>query len=75
MELTINSKTLGQPVTFSRPGNQYIYWDINGQPGTLGKQPTHLGGATLTYSGDDENEFKRICRNWYRSYIREMQNA
>lgn len=72
MELTINSKKLGKTVTFSRPGKQYIYWDINGKSGTLGKQPTYANGGTLAYLGDSQEEFERICRNWYRWYIRQI---
>ena len=72
MNITINSRKLNQALTFSRPGPNYIYVDINGQPGTLGRQICSGGslmGGTITYAGSDEAEFARICRNWYRSYI------
>lgn len=75
MKLTINSKVFGKSITFSRPGKHYIYWDINGKPGTLGRQPTDLGGSTLGYGGDDEDEFKAICRRWYNSEIRSMRES
>lgn len=73
MKLTIQSKKLGRPLTFSRPGESYIFVDINGYPGTLGKQICKGGdtiGNTIEYSGSDYSEFKRICQNWYRLYTR-----
>lgn len=73
MKYTINSKILGKKLTFSRPGSNYIFVDYNGKSGTLGCQPCYGGrfsGYTLAYSGDDIDEFKNICRNWYRSHIR-----
>lgn len=73
MELTINSKKLGRKIKFSQPGRHYIYVDLNGQPGTLGNQICAGGkllGSTIGYDGDDQNEFKRVCRNWYRQYLR-----
>ena len=71
MELTIKSKKLGKTITFSRPGTGYIYADLNGNSGTLGKQLCEGGGtmgSTLSYSGEDEKEFAAICRRWYRAY-------
>lgn len=76
MELTINSKTMKQPVDFSRPGSGYIYVDFSGdrsRPGTLGYQICRNGkliGDTIAYSGDDEATFARICRKWFRAYLR-----
>lgn len=73
MELTINSRKLEQEITFSRPGAGYIYADLNGEPGTLGRQICQGGslmGSTVSYHGDDQAEFDRICRNWYRAYVR-----
>lgn len=71
MELTIHSRKLGRAITFSRPGSSSIYADLNGQPGTLGKQICRGGsttGSTLSYSGEDQAEFEAICRRWYRAY-------
>lgn len=73
MKLTINSRKLGRPVTFSRPGKYYVFADLNGQPGTLGKQICKggwLSGSTISYSGDDPEQFERFCRRWFRSYLR-----
>ena len=74
MQLTINSRALNQEITFSRPGSSYMYVDLNGQPGTLGNQICDGGklmGRTIAYSGDDEAVFARICRNWFRAYLRD----
>lgn len=74
MEHTINSRKLDCRVTFSRPGSSgYIYADLNGQSGTLGRQICaggRLTGDTLTYRGDDESVFAAICRNWFQAYLR-----
>lgn len=70
-DFTINSRKIGREFTFSRPGDYYIYVDINGQNGTLGNQICDggaLNGNTLGYRGDDQDEFEAICRNWFRAY-------
>lgn len=74
MKLTIKSRKLNRTITFSRPGASYIYADLNGQSGTLGKQICARGGLmgnTMTYSGDDEAKFAAICRRWYRAFVSE----
>jgi hypothetical protein len=73
MNVTINSRKLGRTFTFSRPGGSYVFADLNGQPGTLGRQICDGGatiGSTISYSGSDEATFERICRRWYRAYLR-----
>ena len=76
MTLTINSKKLGQPVDFSRPGWGSIYVDLSwdgSKPGTLGDQICDGGkltGNTISYSGESDAAFARICRNWFRAYLR-----
>lgn len=72
MKLIIKSRKLNKEITFSRPGSHYIYADINGKEGTLGSQITHNGGSTIGYSGDSQEQFEKICRNWYRSYVKSM---
>lgn len=42
----------------------------------LGEQICARGrifGDTLGYSGDDELEFRRICRAWHKSYSRKKE--
>lgn len=73
MEMQITSRKLGRTITFSRPGSSYIYADLNGQPGTLGKQICAGGdtvGSTISYDGADQERFEAICRRWYRAHIR-----
>lgn len=67
--MKIKSKTLGKTLTFSRPGSYYLYVDINGHPGTLGMQLCtggSLHGSTIGCRG----EWQRVCKKWYRAYIR-----
>jgi len=71
MECTVKSRKLGKTITFSRPGAQYIFVNLNGQPGTLGKQICEGGfllGETMTYRGNDQEAFKRICLRWWNAY-------
>lgn len=73
MKFTIKSRKPGHDLEFSRPGEYYIYVDLNGKSGSLGDQICDGGellGATIGFNGDDEANFERICRNWYRSYLR-----
>lgn len=73
MELTIDSKKLGKKVTFSRPGGGYVFADLNGKGGTLGKQICKggsLGGSTIYYKGDNQDAFNRICKNWFKQYLK-----
>lgn len=73
MKFTINSRKFKQKITFSRPGQGYIFVDLNGQPGTLGRQICdggYLMGGTLAYYGDDQTEFEAICKRWWKAYLR-----
>jgi hypothetical protein len=72
MKTTINTRNHGA-VTFSRPGREYVYVDLNGKPGTLGNQICdggHLSGSTKTFMGDDQEAFDKFCRNWWSQYMR-----
>ncbi len=72
MEMTIKSRKLNTEITFSTAGTQYIFADLNGKAGTLGKQICRAGkltGSTVTCNGDDQREFENICRGWYRAYV------
>lgn len=73
MEMQIKSRKLGRTLTFSRPGTSYIYVDLNGQSGTLGNQICRGGatmGSTLSYEGDGQEEFEKICKKWYKAYLK-----
>jgi len=68
--MEIKSKLLKQKLTFSQPGETYIFVDMNGQPGSLGRQLFKDGGA-VTYSGDSDRVFAKMCRRWYREHMKD----
>lgn len=76
MELTINSKTMKQPVCFYRSISGYIHVDLSGTrdyPVSLGYPICDGGtmiGRRISYAGESDAEFARICRNWFKSYLR-----
>ena len=72
MELTISSLKLGRAFTFfcacDGDRDAYVYVDVNGQPGTLGRQICSGGrlmGSTLRAT---EASFESTCRNWMRQH-------
>lgn len=76
MKLTIQSQKIEKAITFTRPGESYIFADLNGQPGTQGVQLCKGGstmGSTMSYEGDSQEEFEKVCRSWYRSYIKDAE--
>lgn len=74
MKYTIHSRILDKTISFSRPGTGYVYADLSGKnPGTLGWQICDKGmlmGSTITFSGDDPVRFARLCRTWYRTWLK-----
>ena len=73
MTFTINSRKHG-PVTFSRPGLDYVYVDLNGKPGTLGLQICeggNMSGHTITASRATPAQFEKICRRWWAGKLRQ----
>jgi hypothetical protein len=73
MKVAINSRKLGKEVTFFCRSNGYIYVDLNGQSGTLGKQICtggYLQGNTLSFHGNDEKAFAAKCRQWFGQYLK-----
>jgi hypothetical protein len=76
MNYTIKSRKLAREVTFSIPGEGYIFVDLNGKPGTLGEQICEGGrltGSTIAYRGDDELVFQVICDRWFKAYVAEAE--
>ena len=74
MKFSINSKKFGE-ITFWAQLGGYIFVDLNGKPGCLGEQICKNGelmGSTLSHWGDEAN-FEKICRNWWRSYLRNIR--
>ena len=77
LKMTINSKILDKSVTFSIPGKSYIFADLNGQPGTLGKQICtggYTSGSTMIYNGQNQTDFESICRRWYRAHVKNVRD-
>lgn len=80
MKFTMNSRSLGHPVTFSRPGKSYVYLDDSYsqcKPGMLGRQICEGGcfmGDTITFYGDDQAAFETLCRKWFAKFIRHHNN-
>ena len=72
---TIKSRKLKKEVTFSIPGKSYIFVDLNGQPGSLGNQICDGGGltgSTISYwDGGSHEGFEKVCRAWFKKYLRE----
>ena len=72
MILKIKSRKFNQEIVFSRPGKSYIYVDLNGGAGTNGDQICvggYLTGSTIAYHGDDQDEFNKICRRWWKQHV------
>ena len=77
MYYSFYSRKLKKEIVFSIPGKSYIFVDLNGEPGTLGNQICdggYLTGSTIGYSGENEKVFEKICKNWWRSYLREYND-
>jgi hypothetical protein len=74
MKCELYSRKLKKTLTFSIPGASYVYVDINGQPGTLGRQICTGGclmGSTISfYGGDGKEKFQAMCKNWLRQYLK-----
>lgn len=73
MIFSIKSRAFKRELTFTCPGNYYIFIDFNGKPGTLGNQICdggHFMGNTISYSGNDDYEFEKICRRWFKSFLK-----
>jgi hypothetical protein len=72
MKTTINTRDHGE-VTFFTPDNGgYVWVDLNGRPGTLGRQICDRGGlmgSTISYRGTEDG-FERLCRRWWSAYLR-----
>lgn len=75
MEYKIKSRKLQKDIIFSRPGTRSVYVDFTEgkYPGTLGEQICKggytNGGSCITSPSDDYSEFVRICKNWWKSFL------
>lgn len=71
-ELTIKQRSTGTEYRFWMPSQGgYVHLDTTGsKPGTLGEQICRGGrvsGSTLSATPET---FEKVCRNWYRAYVR-----
>ena len=76
MKTTINTKEFGQLEFFTGNGTDYIFVNINDKPGTLGNQICDSGGlmgSTISYRGGSPIDFEKICRRWWRDYLRKQR--
>ena len=76
MKTTINTKEFGQLEFFTGNGTDYIFVNINDKPGTLGNQICDSGGlmgSTISYRGGSPIDFEKICRRWWRGYLRKQR--
>jgi len=67
MRVTIISRKYQKEFWFIRPGSSYIFVEID--EGAR-MQICHGGGETVIYVGDDQDEFNKVCRAWYRAWMR-----
>ena len=84
MRLTIKSKTEIETLTgtekpvfefWAPEQGGYVRLESRGKSGTLGQQICEGGGFSGgTISATPEN-FDRVCRSWYRAYIKQSIKA
>lgn len=74
LELTINSRKLGQVLTFTRPNHYYVYLSIDGAEPVQICDKGKFSGSVLGYCEDSPDKFANICKNWYRQYTVNLQN-
>ena len=79
MKLTIISRKHQKEFFFIRPGASYILVEIDNKHNKQTtshwprRQICHGGGfrgETVSYDGDDQEAFNKVCRAWYRSWKR-----
>lgn len=73
MKTTINTKDHGKVTFFVQCSGGYVWVDLNGKPGTLGKQICQGGymtGSTLSHNAESQADFDRFCRNWWAAHLR-----
>jgi hypothetical protein len=74
MRLKIRSKTLARDFEFWAPDRGgYIRLEQGDNHGTLGTEICYGGGFRgYTISVNDEQQFRRECRTWYRQHIKNV---
>jgi hypothetical protein len=78
MRTTINTREFGELTFFTGNGTNYVFVDINGQPGTLGKQICDGGGlmgSTISCRSTRPSDFEKLCKKWWRNYLRDQRGG
>lgn len=73
MKTTISTKSHGEITFFVPILGGYVWVDLNGKSGTLGNQICrggNLRGSTKSFHGDDRAAFDKLCRNWWKAYLK-----
>jgi len=71
MELVIKSRKYNKEITFSKPGKTYVFVDLNGKEGSLGRQICDGGSFTGSTISSCDTSFENDCRKWWKSYLRQ----
>lgn len=75
MELVIKSRKLNKTLTFFKVSNgenriSYLFVDLNGNAGYLGRQLCKNGKTTGIGIACKDSEFEKEVRKWYRQYLK-----
>ena len=68
MELTIKSRKEELEYRFTRLCKEYICLNVGSFKMGQICEGGNFSGSTIYYLGNDINEFKKICRKWYRQH-------
>jgi hypothetical protein len=70
-DFEIKSKVLGKTVYFwKNPGHSYVYTNLEERGKGLGRQICVGGGFTGSTLIASDESMARVCRRWYRAYIK-----
>lgn len=73
MKLTINNRKIGKVTFFMSSGGGYVYADLNGKPGAMGRQICERGSLMGNTIISTESGFKKTCRNWLGKYVSDLE--
>ena len=74
-DFQIKSKVLGKTIHFwKNPGESYVYTDLEERQNGLGRQICNGGGFTGYTLIASDKSMGKVCRAWYRAYIRKYRN-
>lgn len=75
MELKIKSKAFGETFTFEKDSSSsYVFlWrgsDEDSERVQICEGGGFWDGPTVMSSGDDQKQFEKTCRSWYRAHLK-----